>query len=218
MSADNETPNPSTPADAHGAEAAPTRNLGELSASNSQLESRHDVAGAALGALAPAEEAELYAAAAVDPAVSADLAAMEAVVAELARLAPLASMNRGRSAGIRSRLVARAAATRAGRPVQKAAVGDETPSGVVAGRQPSAQVQAVRRVRAAGTSGSTSAPRPVTGTHSIPFEPRPRTNWGRMLGGLALAAAVLIAAFGVYNWRSQRAVGSAETAVAPDSG
>ncbi|HSU98393.1 MAG TPA: hypothetical protein VLI40_14250, partial [Gemmatimonadaceae bacterium] len=78
-------------------------------------ESAFDVAGAALGALAPGEEADVYTAASVDPAVSAELAAMEAVVAELARLAPVQQMNRGRSAGIRSRLVARAAATNVGR-------------------------------------------------------------------------------------------------------
>ena len=78
------------------------------------MEPAFDAAGAALGALDPTDEADLYAAASVDPAVSAELASMEAVAAELARLAPMQAMNRGRSAGIRSRLVARAAATNIG--------------------------------------------------------------------------------------------------------
>jgi hypothetical protein len=74
-----------------------------------------DIAGAALGALSPAEEVAVYDAAVADERIAAELGEMEAVVAELARLAPLRQINRGRSAGIRSRLVSRAAASREGR-------------------------------------------------------------------------------------------------------
>ena len=74
-----------------------------------------DVTGAALGALAPDEASVVRAAAASDPSVAAELANMEEVVAELARLIPGRQMNRGRSAGIRSRLVSRAAGSGDGR-------------------------------------------------------------------------------------------------------
>lgn len=190
---------------------------------------RFDVAGAALGALAPSEEAELYAAAAVDPTVSADLAAMEAVVAELARLAPVTVMNRGRSAGIRSRLVTRAAATHAGRPVPKTAAPESTQASMRSAGKPNAKSAASiapssRRhsatppTTASAASSPTSSARHVTGSHVIPFEPRSRGGWGRALGAVALAAVLVIAAFGVYNWRTQRRVGTAETATGkPDS-
>ncbi len=170
-----------------------------------ELDQTYDVAGAALGALAPGEEADLYVAAAVDPEVSARLAAMEAVAAELARLTPLLPMNRGRSAGIRSRLVARAAATHAGRPASRPASAD--PDQTVS--RPKQAPPPVRRPAAPASSGAgRSRPTPV---HVIPFEPRARLPIGRIAGTVALAAAVVIAAFGIYSWRS-RAPSTVETA------
>lgn len=184
----------------------------------SESESPYDVSGAALGALSPSEEADLFAVAAVDPSVSADLAAMEAVAAELARLVPAASMNRGRSAGIRSRLIARAAATHAGRPAAKGPVSDSAqqavrPAARPAGRPTSAANQ--RPNLSASAGGSASPARHITGSHVVPFEPRTRAGLGRTLGVVALAAAVLIAAFGIYSWgRSGSRLGGFETATA----
>ena len=177
-------------------------------------EPRYDVSGAALGALAIAEEADLYAAASVDPSVSAELAIMEAVAAELALLAPATLMNRGRSAGIRSRLIARAAATHAGRPVPKsAAFESQQPAARSAAISAVSATSSARRPHGSASAGSGASPgRHVTGAHIIPFEPRARVGMGRMLSGFALAAALLIAAFGVYTWRTQPHAGNAETA------
>jgi hypothetical protein len=176
-------------------------------------ESNYDVSGAALGALDPAEEADLYAAASVDPAVSAELAAMEAVSAELALLAPVASMNRGRSAGIRSRLIARAAATHAGRPVPKVTIPDGEHHATRSATRPAAP--ATRRPHASASPGTgvTGAARQPTGTHRvIQFEREQPAGLGRVIGGLALAAAVLIAGFGIYTWRSNAVARSAQPA------
>lgn len=82
-------------------------------------EPAYDATEAALGLLSPDEAAAMLAAAANDPDLAKELAEFQAVVAELARLAPPAPINRGRSAGIRSRLLTRAAASRAGRPVTR---------------------------------------------------------------------------------------------------
>ena len=177
------------------------------------MEPAFDVAGAALGALDPREEAELYTAASIDPAVSSALAAMEAVATELARLAPAQPMNRGRSAGIRSRLVARAAATNVGRR--------SSASASVEGEQLAARP--VRPTRPASSPPSRhQAPPPQhsnaqarhTPLHVIPFEPRARLPMSRIMGGLALAAAVVIVAFGIYSWRNRSAAGGSETASA----
>ena len=207
MSDENRNSDETLPA--NGADDAEMRR--ESGSPMSDAESSYDVAGAALGALSASEEAELYAVASTDPGVSADLAAMEAVVAELARLAPAAEMNRGRSAGIRSRLVARAAATRAGRSPQKGAGESEAPPAPKS-RPSLASNAPARRTHAAGSAASSASSRTVTGTHAIPFEPRRPTNWGRVLGGFALAAGLVIAAFGVFEWQSRRAEGSAQTA------
>ena len=200
--------NPDETQPANGADDAAMRR-GSGSPMNDS-ESSYDVAGAALGALSSTEEADLFAAAATDPRVSGDLAAMEAVVAELGRLAPPAEMNRGRSAGIRSRLVARAAATHAGRPAQKSA--SESDAATNAHPRPNIVATTARRAPGSGSRPNSSSTRPVTGTHAIPFEPRRPTNWGRVLGGLALAAGLVIAAFGIFEWQSRRVDGSAQTA------
>jgi hypothetical protein len=231
MSDENDLPNGTLPDDDHRENQGLPRGSDSLNGSRDGpdgADSRYDVAGAALCALSSAEEADLYAAAAVDPAVSRDLAAMEAVAAELARLAPVATINRGRSAGIRSRLVARAAATHAGRPVPKAAIQEihnstprsagRTVSNSSASGSTSSVSTSSRPQHTAPVSGATVSARQATGSHVIPFEPRSRGRLGRTLGTLALAAAVLITAFGIYDWRTQARRGGVETAAgAPDS-
>jgi hypothetical protein len=225
MSDENElhgTPSPGDtgtgrPADHSAARPQPDAPL-PVDDSSGDAESRddgsgYDVSGAALGALDPTEDADLYAAASVDPAVSAELAAMEAVSAELARLAPETPMNRGRSAGIRSRLVARAAATRTGRPVSRAAAPEEGEHHVVrpaarpvsrpASHHPAAAAS-YRLHSSAPSGGAAAAARHEAGAHHviIPFERPQRPGLGRIVGGLALAAAVAVAAFGIYTFRS----------------
>lgn len=176
----------------------------------SDVEPAFDVAGAALGALSPRDEAELRSAAAADPQVDADLASMEVVVAELARLAPTQQMNRGRSAGIRSRLVARAAAT-ATSTGRRAEIADSAPDHAQHGAGPSRPVRPVPPAsrhqappathgNAHGEGGAHVRRTPV---HVVPFEPRSRLPIGRIFGGLALAAALVVAAFGVYSWRNR---------------
>ena len=198
MSDDNEMPNGHTP----DPSAIPER---DSSLPIDELDQTYDVAGAALGALAAGEEADLYAAAAVDPEVSARLAAMEAVAAELARLAAPLPMNRGRSAGIRSRLVARAAATHAGRPASR----PTQPEANQPVSRPAMQAPPPVRRHLASPSASHSRPTPV---HVIPFEPRSPVSMGRIIGTVALAAVVLIAAFGIYTWRNRTPSSGKETA------
>lgn len=183
-----------------------------------EAEPAFDVAGAALGALGPSEEADLYTAASVDPAVSADLAAMEAVVAELARLAPVQQMNRGRSAGIRSRLVARAAATNVGRrasaPGSSPGLAADGEHVVVRPVRPSRPVasQPPRHQPAAAPHAAAHARH--TPLHVVPFEPRSRLPMGRILGGMAIAAALVIAAFGIYSWQGRSRTGTGRPASA----
>ncbi|HWG34697.1 MAG TPA: anti-sigma factor [Gemmatimonadaceae bacterium] len=217
MSDDNEL-NDKHPQDANaGDDAANDRSVSGHPVSPTPLndaEPAFDVAGAALGALTPQEEADLYAAASVDPAVSADLAAMEAVVAELARLAPMQQMNRGRSAGIRSRLVARAAATNVGRRATSSEATAESTQQVERPARPARPASSsAARHHAPPPSHGNAQPR-HTPLHVIPFEPRRRLPMGRIFGGLALAAAVVIAAFGIYNWRNRSQTESARTASA----
>lgn len=187
------------------------------------VEPRYDVSGAALGALGDAEEAELYTVASANPAVSADLAAMEAVAAELARLAPVQLMNRGRSAGIRSRLIARATGTHTGRPATRVGSVPRESERLAAKpvTRPSAKVADAPTHRASASApatGASSPARPHNLSHLVPFEPPLRAGFGRIIGGLAIAAVAVIAAFGIYNWKT-RSVGEgpARVAAAHDS-
>ncbi len=94
-------------------------------------EPMYDVVGVALGAVSPQEAADVRAAASADSALAAELAAMREVVAELSRIEAVEMINRGRSAGIRSRLLARATASRAGRPAGRQ--GSAGTSGIASG-------------------------------------------------------------------------------------
>ncbi|MEO7217433.1 MAG: anti-sigma factor [Gemmatimonadaceae bacterium] len=198
------------------------RNNGEESALT-EVEVQFDVAGAAMGALSKTEEADLYAAAARDQAVSAALADMEAVAADMATLVPVQSMNRGRSAGIRSRLVARAAGTRIGRtPAFTPLPATETPrqaSGHHAqpGVARSGTTTSGRAPSPAQSSGPTPAGRPARSTRLIPFEPVSRAGMERIVGALAVAAILVIAAFGLYNWKTRSVTGGAQVAAVTDS-
>lgn len=154
----------------------------------------YDVAGVALGAVSPQEAAEVRAAAAADPAVAAELAAMREVVAELSRVEPLEMINRGRSAGIRSRLVARAVASRSGRPAarQSPLINNGTSGNAETGQTVTSPVQSVQNV----------ATQPVY--HGARMAPRGQSRFGsrgRALGWLALAASIAFAAAATQLWR-----------------
>jgi anti-sigma-K factor RskA len=177
--------------------------------------------------LSPEEAAAVLAAAENDPALADNLAELQAVVAELARMAPSASINRGRSAGIRSRLVSRAAASGEGRPATRQ-------GGPLASVTPPRSRPAVEKMvtpahpqpawpgsaeRPGGRPERRETPRVSTErrTESQPvpasMERRGRF-WKRTLGVLA-AAAVLLSAAGIYAlWHERDAREAAPSAAA----
>lgn len=170
---------------------------------------QHDVAGAALGVLSPEEAAAVLAAAENDPALAKDLAELQAVVAELARMGPSATINRGRSAGIRSRLVTRAAASRAGRPVTRQAgpLSSITPSrGVPAAETVAPPAHPPERPGGRPDRRETQRVSTERRTMEVPIPPtmeRRGRFWKQALAGLA-AAAVLLSAAGIYAlWRER---------------
>lgn len=173
-----------------------------MSTSGDMGDPLYDVAGVALGAVSPQEAAEVRAAAAADPTVAAELAAMREVVAELARVEPLEMINRGRSAGIRSRLVARAAASRAGRPAaRQAPLANSGTSGNAETGQPVASpVLAVQN----GAGADRLRPGTQSVHHGARVEPLGQNRSGgrgRALGWLALAASIAFAATATQLWR-----------------
>lgn len=179
--------------------------------------SGYDTAGAALGVLSPEEAAAVLAAAENDPMVARELAELQAVVAELSRTGPVVSINRGRSAGIRSRLVARVAASHAGRPVTRqsgpiasitpARAGNDVETVVAAPAPPSGRAE--RR----GTTRLSSDRRGTAGSPPPSGERRGRF-WKRTLGVLAVAAVLLTAA-GVFQlWRDRDVRGTTTAAAA----
>lgn len=193
-----------------------------MSLSDDMGEPVYDIAGVALGAVSLEEAAEVEAAAAADPALAAELASMREVVAELARTEGLEMINRGRSAGMRSRLIARATASRAGRPVAR-----QTPvSNGAAERQPGDTSAAASKGTGSSALSIQSAKteQPATGKqpmhpvgktesrHESRNEPRyePRSvrtgvgRTGRVLGWLALAASIAFAAAATQLWRVSR--------------
>lgn len=181
----------SASSEAHGREEhQPVHN--DAHDNSHDVEPAYDVAGAALDALSPDEEADLLAAAAEDPALAAELAGLSNVAAELARLAPTHAINRGRSAGMRSRLLARAAATQTGRPARVTQEGERA-----AARD--ARV-APRLIKPAQSPTPPHAPAPrTTGTQrAVPYEPPTWHRSGHALRWAAVAAAILVAGAGIY--------------------
>lgn len=143
-----------------------------------------DVAGSALGALSSEEERDVQHAAASDEQVAAELAEMQSVVAELGSLVPRRQMNRGRSAGVRSRLVSRAAASREGRaapahPVLES-VG-KAPSAAATQSTPATPPYAVPTPAAGLVGGSVPQPR----QRPLPQVPRRTFNWLALAAGIA---------------------------------
>jgi len=180
----------------------------------------YDLAGAALDALDPAESAELEAAVARDPALREMLDDVRATVAELGALAPPASVNRGRSAGIRSRLVARAASSREGRPPGRGAtlVDLALPAGggVRAAEPGAAGSDAPGRRAGSPHSSPVQGGQVRTGTVRRgvrPAEHKQGREGGRhggrhrgpaVLGSLALAASLAFVATGIQLLRVTR--------------
>lgn len=190
--------------------------------------SAYDPAEAALGLLSPDEAAAMLAAAANDPELARELADFQTVVAELARLAPPAPINRGRSAGIRSRLLTRAAASRAGRPVTRqtgplettALFGAPTGAATPATNAPSRQTspRGVPRVTGSQPAVATERPTVERGGERVERRRHPR-HWGRTLGWLAAAVAVVSAAgiFALWRERNVREPAAVATATAAPS-
>lgn len=181
----------------------------------SAYDSGYDTAGAALGVLSPEEAAAVLAAAERDPMVASELAELQAVVAELSRTGPVVSINRGRSAGIRSRLVTRAAASRAGRPVTRQSgplasitltrASNDVEKGVAAPTPPLGRSERRGSPRLNTERRGTSLPVP-------PSTERRGRFWKRTLGVLAAAAVVLTAA-GVFQlWRDRDVRGTTTAA------
>lgn len=192
-------------------------------------DSAYDATEAALGLLSPDEAAAMLAAAEHDPGLASELADFQAVVAELARLAPPVPINRGRSAGIRSRLLTRAAASRAGRPVTRqtgpleASAMFGAPSGAPAAAaapasSPSRQTspRGVPRVTGSQPAVRTERPAAERAPERVERRRHPR-HWGRTLGWLAAAATVITAAgiFALWRERNVREPAAVATAPAP---
>jgi hypothetical protein len=159
----------------------------------SHEEAYSELAAVALEAV-PAEVAiAVRAHAAICPECGPELAVMEATAATLGELVPPAQMNRGRSAGIRSRLLMRARSER------------ETRSAPVPG--PPDIARGVASLTGQGHRATPSAQRVVTGETKrvapvqpsrIPLDVRPirrTSNW------LAIAATLALVATGVQLFR-----------------
>lgn len=165
----------------------------------------YDVAGVALGAVSPQEAAEVRAAAAADPALAAELAVMREVVAELSRIGPPEMINRGRSAGIRSRLVARAVASRSGRPAagqSGSAETGQTSARTLATGQRSVASPVLAVQNGAGADRQKTGSQPVHHEGYMVARGQNRSGRrGRALGWLALAASIAFAAAATQLWR-----------------
>ncbi|MGI8546013.1 MAG: anti-sigma factor [Gemmatimonadaceae bacterium] len=178
-----------------------------MSLSDDMGEPRFDIAGVALGAVPPAEAAEVRAAAAADPALAAELAAMREVVAELASVAPSEIINRGRSAGIRSRLIARAAASKSGRHTDT----EQADRSLAASQR--LAVPPALAVSGTGTNRQRAEPGHARRQQEPRQEPRPElgrdpraaaSRAARALGWIALAASIAFAAVSTQLWRVSR--------------
>ena len=158
-----------------------------------------ELAAVALDSVSPDLREAVRAHAGACPECGPELASLEQTVAILGQLVPSASLNRGRSAGIRSRLVVRARAER------------ESRSAPVSGRPDIAR--GVASLTGLGHRATPVGQRPVTGETKrvTPLQSRaverPRANTLMMIVG-AYAALVTIAfaatAFGFFSATSER--------------
>lgn len=149
----------------------------------------HDVAGVALGAVPEDEASGVRAAAESDAELAQELDSMDEVAAQLALLVPQRTINRGRSAGIRSRLLARAVQSRAGRSAP--------PGGVPA--VPAYERQPLIAVSADSGSDAASVRRGERGSERGGHR---RSRGGtRVAGWLALAASLAFVATAAQLWR-----------------
>jgi anti-sigma-K factor RskA len=166
-----------------------------------------ELAAVALDSVSPELRAAVRAHAGACPECGPELASLEHTVAILGQLVPSASLNRGRSAGIRSRLLVRARAER------------ESRSAPVSGRPDLAR--GVASLTGLGHRVTPVGQRPVTGETGrvtpaqSPAVQRPRANTLAMILG-AYAALVTIAfaatAFGLFSVSSARRAMSARLA------
>lgn len=172
-----------------------------------------DVTGVALGAVPEDETRSVREAAESDAELASELDAMDEVAAHLALLVPQRTINRGRSAGIRSRLLARAVQSRGGRsgppgsmpvtpayerqaaPITAGASGD---SDAAAGRGDAGVGAGVGAGAGAGVGAGVGA-----GRHAERGSRRSSggRGGGRMGNWLALAASLALVATAAQLWR-----------------
>ena len=165
----------------------------------SHEESYSELAAVALDSVSSEVSEAVRAHAAVCPECGPELAAMEETVATLGQLVPSAQMNRGRSAGIRSRLVMRARAEREsqsapapGRPDLTRGVASLTGLGHKATPGGQRPITGESRRLTPAQSGRT----PPSGTQpQAIIEPARRINW------LAIAATLAFVATGAQLLR-----------------
>lgn len=163
------------------------------------MEPAYDVAGAALNALDAEEQARVESAAREDPALQRELDELRAVASELAALVPAVTLNRGRSAGIRSRLVARAGSSQEGRPPGRGATPADVHGAGATPRDPVREMPRRNRRRREIAAGVGAARRRPSGT--VHTARAARAGMWHVAGWLA-AAAVLLALVlgGVRLW------------------
>jgi RNA polymerase sigma-70 factor (ECF subfamily) len=184
------------------------------------LLTEYDLAGVALGVADKEELVRIEAAAATNPALRNELAAMEDVVAQFSLLALRCEINRGRSAGIRSRLVSKAAASREGRTSVPRKTAEllqpwfKRPSVVGVGdTESNAEPVAVPVARHAarfdpGASGAVTRPAPAIRSTSY------RRSGGSVWPWLALAGLLVIVVGGIQQWRLMHSQDELSSAVA----
>jgi anti-sigma-K factor RskA len=171
----------------------------------------YDLAGYILGALDSNETARVRSAVAADDGLRAELAELEIVLAALGQAVPRQPINRGRSAGIRSRLIARAASAgdrripfaRQTSEIVRPRVG--VGATTTAKTQPSQDTQ-----RSAPSVAATQAtPTPVY-PHPVP---RPS---GAIRGSVWVGLAVILSAIvgGVQEWRLRKGQSEVRAAAA----
>jgi len=173
----------------------------------------YDLDGYVLGALADDEAAQVRAAAQGNSRLAEEIERRHEIITQLAFAAPVHHINRGRSAGIRSRLVSRAVSSREGHvPVSRRTADllrpllrrDPSPRDTTArgGTRDEARSGATTSTAASTTtSTTTSFTAPLDSTSALQLR-AVRRNYRLALGVLAAAATVVIA------WQQSRIAGA----------